>query len=111
MIAPGETKLVSTGLRIHLNTPDYAAILAPRSGLGVKNGIVLANLVGVVDGDYTGPLMVALWNRGSTPYRVFVGEKIAQMLIVPVAQATFNIRDEHIPSGRGDGGFGSTGAM
>ncbi len=108
-LAPGEARLVPTGLAIHLADPGWAAMLLPRSGLGHKNGIVLGNLVGLIDSDYQGQLMVSCWNRGSTPYEIQVGERIAQMVLVPVMQARLEMVDEFTPSERGQGGFGSTG--
>ena len=108
-LQPGDTYLVSTGLAIHLNNPAYAAVLLPRSGLGHKHGIVLGNLVGLIDSDYQGELRVSLWNRGSEPFTVEPMERIAQMVIVPVVQAAFKVVDEFAASERGEGGFGSTG--
>jgi dUTP pyrophosphatase len=108
-IAPGETALVPTGLAIHLADPGYAAVILPRSGLGHKNGIVLGNLVGLIDSDYQGQLMISTWNRGSQPFVLNPFERLAQMIVVPVVQAQFNIVEEFGDSERGAGGFGSTG--
>jgi dUTP pyrophosphatase len=114
-IAPGQTVLIPTGLALHLSDPGYAAVLLPRSGLGHKHGIVLGNLVGLIDSDYQGPLMVSCWNRnpvgaGETgSYTVQPMERIAQMVIVPVARARFRVVDDFAASERGAGGFGSTG--
>ena len=109
VLQPGQTALIPTGLSIHIGAPGLAAMLLPRSGLGHKHGIVLGNLVGLIDSDYQGPLMVSCWNRGSTPFTVEPMERIAQMVIVPVVQATFRRVDEFGSSDRGAGGFGSTG--
>ena len=109
VLNPGETTLVPTGLAIHLNNPAYAAMILPRSGLGHKHGIVLGNLVGLIDSDYQGQLMVSAWNRGQTPFTIEPLERIAQLVIVPVQQVQFNIVQEFDNSDRGDGGFGSTG--
>lgn len=108
-IAPGETHLIPTGMAIHIDTPDLAAMLLPRSGLGHKHGIVLGNLVGLIDSDYQGQLFVSCWNRGDTPFTIEIGERIAQMIIIPVVQAKFEIVDEFESSKRGAGGFGHTG--
>jgi len=110
VLAPGDAALVATGLAIHIGTPGLAAMLLPRSGLGHKHGIVLGNLVGLIDSDYQGPLMVSCWNRGSAPYTVQPMERIAQMVIVPVVQAAFRVVDAFEVSARGAGGFGSTGS-
>ena len=110
VIAPGSTHLIPTGLAVHLGDPGLAAILLPRSGLGHKHGIVLGNLVGLIDSDYQGPLMVSVWNRGSEPYTVKPFDRIAQMVVVPVVQASFNVVTEFQSSDRGTGGFGSTGS-
>ena len=106
---PGETHLLPTGIAIHISDPALAAILLPRSGLGHKHGIVLGNLVGLIDSDYQGQLMVSCWNRGDKTFVVEAGERIAQMVIVPVIQPEFHIVDEFEESQRGTGGFGSTG--
>lgn len=108
-LAPGATFLVPTGLAVYLANPDYAAVLLPRSGLGHKHGIVLGNLVGLIDSDYQGELKVSVWNRGGEPFTIEPFERIAQMVIVPVVQAAFKIVDEFAASQRGEGGFGSTG--
>ena len=108
-IAPGQTVLLPTGMAIHLNDPGLAAVILPRSGLGHKHGIVLGNLVGLIDSDYQGPLMVSCWNRGDTAYTVQPLERIAQLVIVPVVQATFRQVEDFGLSQRGEGGFGSTG--
>lgn len=108
-IQPGETKLIPTGIAIHLNDPGLAAMLLPRSGLGHKHGIVLGNLVGLIDSDYQGQMFVSVWNRGQEPFRLEPMERIAQMVIVPVVQVGFNIVDDFDASDRGAGGFGSTG--
>ena len=109
VLQPGQTALIPTGLSIHIADPGLAAMLLPRSGLGHKHGIVLGNLVGLIDSDYQGPLMVSCWNRGSTPFTVEPMERIAQLVIVPVMQATFRRVDDFSNSDRGSGGFGSTG--
>jgi dUTP pyrophosphatase len=108
-IKPGETHLIPTGMAIHLDDPGLAAMLLPRSGLGHKHGIVLGNLVGLIDSDYQGQLMVSVWNRGNTEFTIEIGERIAQMVIVPVVQPTYNIVKDFDESDRGEGGFGSTG--
>ena len=109
-LAPGEAKLIPTGLSIHLADPKLAALILPRSGLGHKHGIVLGNLVGLIDSDYQGPLMVSCWNRGASAYTVQPFERIAQLVVVPVVQANFRVVDSFDASGRGAGGFGSTGS-
>ena len=109
MVAPGATHLVPTGLAIHLADPGIAALILPRSGLGHKHGIVLGNLVGLIDSDYQGQLMVSCWNRGSTAFTIEPMERIAQLVIVPVLQVGFNVVDAFEHSDRGAGGFGSTG--
>ena len=109
MLAPGETRMVSTGIAIHVGDPGYAALVLPRSGLGSKSGIVLGNLTGLIDSDYQGPLMCALWNRSATPFELKPMERIAQLIVVPVAQVAFNVVEEFATSTRGAGGFGSTG--
>ncbi len=108
-LAPGETELLKTGLAIHIEDPALAAMILPRSGLGHKHGIVLGNLVGLIDSDYQGELMVSCWNRGQTPFTIEVGERIAQLILVPVVQAEFELVDSFEASDRGAGGFGSTG--
>ncbi len=109
VLAPGQAELIATGLSIHVDDPGYAALILPRSGLGHKHGIVLGNLVGLIDADYQGPLMVSCWNRGMLPYTVQPFERIAQLVIVPVMQAQWRVVDAFAPSARGEGGFGSTG--
>lgn len=109
IIEPGTTHLIPTGMAIHLNDPGYAALILPRSGMGHKHGIVLGNLVGLIDSDYQGQLMVSTWNRGSTAFTLNPMERLAQLVIVPVMQVGFNIVDEFDASQRGAGGFGSTG--
>ena len=109
VIEPGQTQLIPTGLSIHIADPGYAAMILPRSGLGHKHGIVLGNLVGLIDSDYQGPLMVSAWNRSQTTYTLQPMERLAQLVVVPVLQVQFNIVDEFNASERGEGGFGSTG--
>ena len=109
VLAPGESVLIPTGLALHIADPGLAALLLPRSGLGHKHGIVLGNLVGLIDSDYQGPLMVSCWNRGREPFTVQPMDRVAQIVIVPVVQAAFRVVDEFSASQRGDGGFGSTG--
>ncbi|MFZ3002626.1 MAG: dUTP diphosphatase [Undibacterium umbellatum] len=108
-IQPGQTVLIPTGLAIHIADPGYAAMILPRSGMGHKNGIVLGNLVGLIDSDYQGQLMVSTWNRGQAEFTLQPMERLAQLIIVPVLQVGFNIVDEFGQSERGEGGFGSTG--
>jgi dUTP pyrophosphatase len=108
-IQPGTTHLIPTGLAIHLADPAYAAMILPRSGLGHKHGIVLGNLVGLIDSDYQGELMVSTWNRGNTEFVLNPMDRLAQLVIVPVLQVGFNVVDEFNSSSRGAGGFGSTG--
>ena len=108
-LAAGDTHLVPTGVSIHVDDPGYAAVILPRSGLGHKHGIVLGNLVGLIDSDYQGPLMVSCWNRGRDPFTIQPLDRIAQLVIVPVAQASFSVVDAFDASERADGGFGSTG--
>ncbi len=108
-LAPGQTELIPTGLSIHIADPGLAGIILPRSGLGHKHGIVLGNLVGLIDSDYQGQLFISCWNRGRTSFRIDVGERIAQLVLVPVEQAEFNIVAEFDNSDRGEGGFGSSG--
>jgi dUTP pyrophosphatase len=108
-LEPGQTVLVPTGLAIHIEDPGYAAVILPRSGLGHKHGVVLGNLVGLIDSDYQGQLMISTWNRGASAFTLNPLERLAQMVIVPVVQATFNIVDDFAQSERGAGGFGSTG--
>lgn len=108
-INPGETHLIPTGLAIHIANPAYAAMILPRSGLGHKHGIVLGNLVGLIDSDYQGQLMISTWNRGDTMFTLNPFERLAQLVIVPVMQVGFRIVEEFGDSERGAGGFGSTG--
>jgi dUTP pyrophosphatase len=108
-LAPGKAELVPTGLAIHLDDPGLAAMILPRSGLGHKHGVVLGNLVGLIDSDYQGQLMVSCWNRGSAEFVVQPGERIAQMVIVPVVQVRLEVVDDFATSARGAGGFGHTG--
>ena len=108
-LAPGDTQLIPTGLAIHIADPGLCATILPRSGLGHKHGIVLGNLVGLIDSDYQGQLMVSVWNRGNTTFTIQPGERIAQLVFMPVVQASFNIVDDFDTSERGEGGFGSSG--
>jgi len=108
-LAPGESHLVSAGIAIHVGDPGYAAVILPRSGLGSKNGIVLGNLVGLIDSDYQGPLTISVWNRGKQPFTIQPLDRIAQLVVVPVVQVEFDVVEEFTASARGAGGFGSTG--
>ena len=108
-LEPGATLLVSTGMAIHISDPGYCAVILPRSGLGHRHGIVLGNLVGLIDSDYQGPLMVSCWNRSGEVYTIVPGERIAQLVILPVARASFRFVAEFVASDRGAGGFGHTG--
>jgi dUTP pyrophosphatase len=108
-LEPGRTELLPTGIAIHISDPSLAAVLLPRSGLGHKHGIVLGNLVGLIDSDYQGQLYVSCWNRGNAPFSVEPGERIAQMVFVPVVRAGFEVVEEFVDSTRGAGGFGHTG--
>lgn len=108
-LQPGESMLVPSGMAIHIGDPGWCALIVPRSGLGHKHGLVMGNLVGVIDADYQGPLMISCWNRGTQPYTIAVGDRIAQLLLVPVGQVRLNVVQEFAPSQRGEGGFGSTG--
>ncbi len=108
-LAPGDSVLVPTGLAIHIGDPDWCALVLPRSGLGHRHGLVLGNLVGVIDADYQGPLMVSCWNRARAPFTIAVGDRIAQILFMPVARARLQRVETFDPSARGAGGFGSTG--
>ena len=110
VLAPGQTELISTGIAIHIHDPGLAAMVLPRSGLGHKHGVVLGNLVGLIDSDYQGPLMVSCWNRGSRSYTINPLDRIAQLVAVPVIRADFRLVDSFEVSPRGDGGFGSSGA-
>ena len=109
LLQPGETQLLNTGLSIHLSDPGLAAVILPRSGLGHKHGIVLGNLVGLIDSDYQGEIMVSTWNRGQQGFTLNPLDRLAQLVIVPVVQVAFNVVDEFDLSTRGAGGFGSTG--
>jgi len=108
-LEPGDSRLVSSGIAIHVADPGYAAIILPRSGLGAKSGIVLGNLVGLIDSDYQGPLMVSVWNRGREPFTVQPMDRIAQLVVIPVAQVEFEVVEDFAASARGARGFGSTG--
>jgi len=108
-LAPGETQLLPTGVAIHIADPHLAAVILPRSGLGHKHGIVLGNLVGLIDADYQGQLFVSCWNRSSAPFRVEVGERVAQLVVVPVVRAQFKVVESFAESERGSGGFGHSG--
>lgn len=108
-LAPGQTELLPTGMALYIEDPDLAAMILPRSGLGHKHGIVLGNLVGLIDSDYQGQLMVSCWNRGQESFTIEPGERIAQMIIVPVVQAAFKVVEEFAETERGAGGFGSSG--
>lgn len=108
-IQPGETVLIPTGIAVHVADPSLAAIILPRSGLGHKHGIVLGNLVGLIDSDYQGPLMVSCWNRGNQAFTIEIGDRLAQLVFVPVVQAEFKLVDEFDSSDRGAGGFGHSG--
>jgi len=108
-LQPGESSLVATGVAIHIGDPDYCAVILPRSGLGHKHGLVLGNLVGLIDADYQGPLMISCWNRGSMAYTIAPGDRIAQLVFLPVAHAQFRVVDEFATSQRGIGGFGHSG--
>lgn len=110
-LEPGQTLLIPTGLAIHIADPSLAALVLPRSGLGHKHGIVLGNLVGLIDSDYQGELMVSCWNRGQTPFTITVGERIAQLMLVPVVQAQFELVSAFDNSERGAGGFGHSGSQ
>jgi dUTP pyrophosphatase len=108
-LAPGTSELLPTGMAVHIADPGIAGLVLPRSGLGHRHGIVLGNLVGLIDSDYQGPLLVSCWNRGQAPFHIEIGERIAQLVLVPVLQAELAIVDEFPESGRGQGGFGHTG--
>jgi dUTP pyrophosphatase len=109
-LGAGDSQIVSSGVAIHVGDPGHAAVVLPRSGLGAKNGIVLGNLVGLIDSDYQGPLMISLWNRGRNPFTIQPLDRIAQLVVVPVVQVQFEVVDEFAASARGAGGFGSTGS-
>ncbi len=108
-VRPGETELIPTGLAIHIGDPALAAVLLPRSGLGHKHGLVLGNLTGLIDSDYQGQVFISCWNRGSAPYDIRPGERIAQMVFVPVEQVRFEVVEDFADSARGSGGFGHSG--
>ena len=108
-VEPGQSELIPTGLAIHIGDPGLAAVLLPRSGLGHKHGLVLGNLTGLIDSDYQGQVFISCWNRGSTAYTIDPGERIAQMVFVPVEQVAFDVVEEFTESDRGDGGFGHSG--
>jgi len=108
-LKPGESVLVPTGMAIHIGDPGWCALIVPRSGLGHKQGLVMGNLVGVIDADYQGPLMISAWNRGTAELTITPGDRIAQLLLVPVGRARLRVVDTFAPSRRGEGGFGSTG--
>lgn len=109
LVEPGQTELIPTGIAIHINDPELAAIILPRSGLGHKHGIVLGNLVGLIDSDYQGQVLVSCWNRGYQPFTIDPGLRLAQMIIVPVVQVEFDVVRDFDSSTRGEGGFGHTG--
>ena len=108
-LKPGDTELIPTGIAIHISNPGFAATILPRSGLGHKHGIVLGNLVGLIDSDYQGQLFVSCWNRGKSEFTIEIGDRIAQLMIIPVAQVDFETVEEFSDSERGEGGFGSSG--
>jgi len=108
-LGPGESELVSSGIAIHVGDPGHAAVILPRSGLGSKHGIVLGNLVGLIDSDYQGPVTISVWNRGAAPFTIQPLDRIAQLVVVPVVQVEFEVVEEFAASARGAGGFGSTG--
>ena len=109
-LQPGASALIPTGIAIHIGDRGYCAMILPRSGLGHKHGIVLGNLVGLIDADYQGPLMISCWNRGSAPYTIAAGDRIAQLVFVPIAHAQFRVVDDFVASQRGGGGFGHSGS-
>jgi dUTP pyrophosphatase len=109
ILQPGDSQLVSSGIAIHVGDPGYAAVILPRSGLGAKSGIVLGNLVGLIDSDYQGPLMISVWNRGKSAFAIQPLDRVAQLIVVPVVQVEFEVVEEFAASARGAGGFGSTG--
>lgn len=111
LLAPGQTELIATGMAIHIGDPNLAAVILPRSGLGHKHGIVLGNLVGLIDADYQGPLMVSCWNRGQTSFTIQPGERLAQLVLVPIVRAKFKVVSEFVASDRGSGGFGHSGRV
>ena len=109
LLQPGQTEMVSSGLAIHLEDPGLAALILPRSGLGARHGVVLGNLVGLIDSDYQGPVTMALWNRGDRPFNIVPGDRVAQLVVVPVLQVDLLQVSDFEPSGRGGGGYGHTG--
>jgi dUTP pyrophosphatase len=109
VLEPGASALIASGIAIHIEDPSLCAMVLPRSGLGHKHGIVLGNLVGLIDADYQGPLMISCWNRSEQAFTIAPGERIAQLVFVPVARATFEVVGDFAPSARGEGGFGSSG--
>lgn len=109
VLAPGDTALIPTGLALHIGDPNWCALIVPRSGLGHKQGLVMGNLVGVIDADYQGPLVISCWNRGRAPCTIDVGDRVAQLLLVPVAAPRLHVVTDFVPSERREGGFGSTG--
>ena len=108
-LKPGETTLIPSGIAIHLDNPQYAAMILPRSGLGHKHGIVLGNLIGLIDSDYQGQIFISTWNRGQAEFTIQPMERIAQLIVVPILQVEFNVVSDFVASNRGEGGFGSTG--
>lgn len=108
-LKPGETTLIPSGIAVHLDNPQYAAMILPRSGLGHKHGIVLGNLVGLIDSDYQGQIFISTWNRGQVEFTIQPMERIAQLIVVPVLQVEFNVVSDFVASNRAEGGFGSTG--
>ena len=110
-LAPGASELIPTGVAIHIGDPGYCAVILPRSGLGHKQGIVLGNLVGLIDADYQGPLMISCWNRGNAPYTIAPGDRIAQLVFLPIAHAQFRVVEDFAASQRGSGGFGHSGTV
>jgi dUTP pyrophosphatase len=110
-LAPGASELIPTGVAIHIGDPGYCAVILPRSGLGHRQGIVLGNLVGLIDADYQGPLMISCWNRGNAPYTIAPGDRIAQLVFLPIAHAQFRVVEDFAASQRGSGGFGHSGTV
>lgn len=111
ILKPGETQLIATGLAIYIEDPNLAGLILPRSGLGHKHGVVLGNLVGLIDSDYQGELLISCWNRGSNEFTITPGERVAQLILVPIIQAEFQIVEEFVDTARGTGGFGSSGRL
>lgn len=111
ILKPGETQLIATGLAIYIEDPNLAGLILPRSGLGHKHGVVLGNLVGLIDSDYQGELLISCWNRGSNEFTITPGERVAQLILVPIIQAEFQIVEEFVHTARGTGGFGSSGRL